>query len=150
MPKFPKIPPTYSVILLIAFIAGLYFLQNKGIIPMVMKVVESDLFFIKDDEEEELGKVDTERTRQAEIHCKNTMKEEKKVPDTAQFNDSDYEAWALGGKTYVIRSHVLVSGENGAAVDRKYACKIQFNGGDIADIGNWTLLGIDFHAPSGG
>jgi hypothetical protein len=148
MPKFPKIPQAYSMILLILFIALLYFVQNKGVIPMVMKLVESDLFFVKDDEEEELGKISNERTNFAEAHCKSAMKEEKKVPETAQFNDADYEAWALGGKTYVIRSHVTVPAEGGGQEDKKFACKIQFNGGDVTDQGNWTMLGIDFPGPS--
>lgn len=147
--QLQKLPKKYSVPLLILFIIGLYVLQSKVITPFVMKVVESDLFFApEDEEEEELGKISNERTGLAFVHCKKAMKEEKHVPETAQFADADYEAWALGGRTYIIRSHVAMTTEDKGPVDSKYACKIKFSGGDVTDSNNWSILGVDFTAPS--
>lgn len=148
--RLSKLPKKYSVPLLFLFIIGLYVLQNKAITPFVMKVVESDLFFADDDEEEELGKISNERSSFAFVQCKNAMKEENHVPDSAQFADADYEAWALGGKAYVIRSHVSMSDGDKGPVDRKYACKIKFSGGDVADANNWSILGVDFNEPTEG
>ena len=148
MLRLSKLPKKYSIPLFFLFIIGLYVLQNKVITPLVMKVVESDVFFEKDDEAEELGKISNERTGFAFVHCKNAMKEENHVPENASFADADYEAWALGGRTYVIRSHVNVTSEDKGQVDRKYACKIQFSGGDVADLNNWSILGVDFNAPT--
>lgn len=148
MLKFFKIPKKYSIPLLLLFIVVLYLAQNKVVTPFVLKVVESDLFFDKDDEEEQLGKISNERTSFAFLQCKSAMKEEKQVPENAQFADADYEAWALGGKTYLIRSHVMMTGEQQAPVDRKYACKIKFSGGDVTDFNNWSVLGVDFKASS--
>jgi hypothetical protein len=147
--KIAKLPKIWSVVLLALFIVFLYVFLQKGITPFVLKVVESDLFFEKEDEKEELGQIRNERTGFAFTQCKTAMKNDKHVPETAQFADADYEAWALGGKTYLIRSHVNVPGEKGLA-DRKYACKIKFAGGDMSDAGNWDMLGIDFHSSDEG
>lgn len=147
--QLQKLPKKYSVPLFILFIIGLYVLQSKVITPFVMRVIESDVFFAEEDaEEEELGKISNERTSLAFVHCKNAMKEENHVPETAQFADADYEAWALGGRTYIIRSHVAMTTEEKGQVDRKYACKIKFSGGDVTDSNNWSILAVDFTAPS--
>lgn len=147
--KISKLPKLWSVVLLALFIVFLYVLLQKGITPFVLKVVESDLFFEKEDEKEELGQIRSERTGFAFTHCKSALKNDKQVPETAQFADADYEAWALGGKTYLIRSHVNVPSEKGLS-DRKYACKIKFAGGDMSDAANWDMLGIDFHSSEEG
>ncbi len=146
--KIKALPTKYSLPLLLVFIAFLYVVTNKVVVPLVMKVVESDLFFVKEDEQEELGKISNQRTDFALAQCKRAMKEDKQVPETAQFDDSSYEAWALGGKTYVVRSHVSVPDENKGIVDRKYACKIQFTGGEEGNADNWSILGIDFNEPT--
>jgi hypothetical protein len=141
---FKNMPKIVSIPLLLLFIVALYVSLNKLIVPFVMQVVESDLFFSPDDEQEELGKIRNERTNVAFSQCKDNMKTDKHVPENAQFSEADYEAWALGGKVYLIRSHVLVNAE-GAASDRKYACKIKFAGGDVTDNANWSVLAVDFH-----
>ena len=58
----------YSILYLILFIGALYMLQEKAIMPLVMSVVKSEVFFEKPVEENEpLGKLDvkTERTAYA-------------------------------------------------------------------------------------
>lgn len=146
--KLKSLPTKYSLPLLMVFIVLLYVLTNKVVVPLVMKVVESDLFFAPDEEQEELGKISNQRTDFALLQCKAAMKEENQVPETSQFDDSAYEAWALGGKTYVIRSQVSVPVEGKGMMGRKYACKIQFAGGEVGDTGNWSILGIDFNEPT--
>ena len=146
--KIAKLPRAWSITLLILFIALLYVLQQKVITPMVMKVVESDFFFEKDEEQEELGKISNARSDQAFAQCKNVMVTEKHVPETAQFADKEYEAWALGGRTYLIRSHVNVTNPEKGAADRKYACKIKYKGGELGDEKNWDVLGVDFNEPT--
>jgi len=135
-----------SAILLILFIVGLYLFQNKGVIPFVTKVVESDVFFEKDlDEDEELGNIRNARTDFAFAHCKSAFKEEFDLGDGADINSTDYEAWALGNRTYLIRSSVRAPDENQKLVDKKYACKIQYTGTEESNAGNWTVSGIDFN-----
>jgi len=142
--KIAKLPKYVSLIGLVIFIGLLYFIQQKGVTPFVEKVSESDIFFEKDEEQEELGKISNDRGQQAFIQCKNVMVSEKHVPESAQFIDKDYEAWALGGRTYLIRSHVNVSAGDKGMEDKKYACKIKYEGGDLGDAKNWDILGVDF------
>jgi len=142
---FNNMPKKYSIPLFILFIVGLYLSLNKLIVPFVLKVSGSDAFFEKEDEPEELGKISNDRTGFAFDQCKAAMKEGNHVPEGALFANGDYEAWALGGKTYLIRSRVSVTGEGGM-VDKKYACKMKFAGGDVADTANWSVLGIDFNS----
>jgi hypothetical protein len=135
-----------SAILLILFIVGLYLFQNKGVIPFVTKVVESDLFFEKDlDEDEELGNIRNARTDFAFSHCKSAFKDEFELGDGADMNSADYEAWALGNRTYLIRSSVRAPDESQKLVDKKYACKIQYTGTEESNAGSWTVSGIDFN-----
>lgn len=144
---FKNMPKKYSIPLFVLFIVGLYASLNKLIVPFVLKVSGSDIFFEKEDEPEELGKISNERTGFAFDQCKSAMKEANHVPEGSRFADAEYEAWALGGKTYLIRSHVNVTAE-GAMVDKKYACKIKFSGGDMGDAANWAVLGVDFNTAS--
>lgn len=145
--KIAKLPKAVSITGLALFIVLLYVILQKGVTPMVMKVVESDFFFEEEEEPEELGKITNARGEQAFLQCKSVMVSDKHVPENAQFMDQSYEAWALGGRTYLIRSHVNVQVPEKGAVDRKYACKIKYSGGDMGDAKSWDILGVDFNEP---
>ena len=143
--KIAKLPKFVSLIGLLLFLGLLYFIQLKGVTPFVEKISESELFFEKDEEQEELGKITNERGIHAFAQCKSILVSEKHVPDTAQFIDKDYEAWALGGRTYLIRSQVNVTSPEKGTEERKYACKIKYNGGEPTDAKSWDVLGVDFN-----
>ncbi|QSA99070.1 hypothetical protein JWZ97_07645 [Methylococcus sp. EFPC2] len=142
-------PRKYSLLLLAGFIVLLYVSLNKVIVPFVMKVMDSELFLEKEDEEEpeELGKISNERSGYAFLHCKQAVKEEKSIPENSIFNDKDYEAWALGGKAYLIRGHVTLPAGGEGPADRKFGCKIKLEGKDAADAASWSILGVDFNEP---
>lgn len=135
----------YSVLLLILFIVGLYLLQNKAIMPFVEKVVQSDMFVEDTGEEEELGSIRNDRTDFAFAHCKEAFKEKFESVEKAEMNAEQYQAWALGSKSYLVRAPVRVPGEGGTMVDKAFACKIQFTGTDASDPASWTISGIDFN-----
>lgn len=143
--KIAKLPRSVSIIGLILFIASLYFITQKAVIPLVMKVVASDLFFEKEEESEELGKITNDRSIHAFAQCKSIMLSEKHVPDTAEFVDKEYEAWALGGRTYLIRSQINITTPEKGVEAKKYACKIRYNGGNPVDAKSWEALGVDFN-----
>jgi hypothetical protein len=135
-----------SAILLILFIVGLYLVQNKGVIPFVTKVAESDLFFEKGvEEDEELGNIRNARTDFAFTHCKSAFKDEYNLDDKADLNSAEYEAWALGNRTYLIRSSVRMPDESQKMTEQHYACKIQYLGNEESSPANWTVGGIDFN-----
>ena len=115
-----------------------------------MSVVQSNMFFEKDEEQEELGKINNARSDEAFARCKSIMVTDNHVPESAQFTEKQYEAWALGGRTYLIRSMVSVTEPDKGIVDRKYACKIKYDGGDLQDVKSWDILGVDFNEPDAG
>ncbi|QXP90686.1 hypothetical protein [Methylococcus capsulatus] len=138
-----------SLLLLVLFIVGLYVLQNKGVTPFVMKVLESDLFDMKEEEEEQLGKVKTPRTDFAYLHCKAAMLEDHVVPENSEFLDDKYEAWALGGRNYILRSEVLVDSSQGR-IAQKFVCKLRMTGDDQANPDDWSILGTELNPADGG
>jgi hypothetical protein len=138
-----------SLLLLVLFIVGLYVLLNKGVMPFVTKVLESELFDIKEDEEEQLGKVRNERTDYAFMHCKAALLDEHGVPENAEFPNGKYEAWALGGRNYILRSEVLVDSEQGPTA-QKFVCKLRMTGDDQANPDSWSILGTELNPADGG
>jgi len=140
----------YSLLFLILFIALLYVLQEKAITPLVMKVVQSDLFFEPEQEEEALGPVKNQRTGFALIFCKDAAKEAGELPDLAEFRDEHYQAWALGNRHYVIRSTVRLIDPERGQVDQLYACKMRMTGDHEAEAASWTVLGVDFNPAAAG
>lgn len=141
----------YSLIFLVLFIALLYVLQEKAIVPLVMKVVKSELFFEPETEEqEELGQIKNQRTGFALIYCKDAVKDEGDLPDNTEFVDDKYTAWALGNRHYVIRSTVRFVDPEKGQIEKLYACKIRMIGDDESKAESWSVLGVDFNPESAG
>lgn len=137
----------YSALLLILFIVGLYFLQNKAIMPFVEKVVESDMF-MEDDaepESEQLGSIRNDRTDFAFSHCKAAFEEEYGDDVKVELSPDQYQAWALASKSYLVRSAVKVIANDGGIAEKAFACKIQYTGTDPADPDSWAISGVDFN-----
>ena len=138
----------YSIIYLFLFIGAIYLLQEKAIMPLVMGVLKSDVFFEKViDENEPLGQLDvkTERTRFALINCRDAVKKEGDLDDKAVFLDENYEVWALGNRQYLIRSSVRLTDPEKGQIDKLYACTVRMTGEDPANPENWSILGVDFN-----
>ena len=140
----------FSLIFLALFIVALYAVLTNGVMPLVMGVLKSDVFFEKEVEEEQLGKIEklTPRMSHALTICKGAVKEEGKLPETAQFMDDKYEAWALGNRHYVIRSSVRTVDQEKGQVDWLFACKVRMVADDEANPQSWNVQGVDFNAAS--
>ena len=137
----------FSILYLILFIGALYLLQQQAIMPLVMKVVGSELFFEKPIEENEpLGKLDakTERTDFALANCREAVKADGDLPDNSEFIDENYEAWALGNRQYLIRAGVRIADKEKGQFEKPYACTIRLTGEDQTKSDSWKLLGLDF------
>ena len=139
----------YSLIYLILTIGLLYTLQEKAIMPLVLKVVKSEVFFEKPIEENEpLGKLDskTERTAFALANCREAVRKEGNLPEGNKFEGEDYETWALGNRQYLIRSSVKVAEPGQATVEKLFACTVRLTGEDQTKPESWTILGVDYNA----
>lgn len=137
----------FSILFLVLFIALLYFVQEKAIVPLVMSVVKSDAFFEPEVEEEQLGKIEnrTTRTGYALNFCKDEVKSKGDLPANSEFVDNNYEAWALGNRHYLIRSGVRVVDPQKGQVEKLFACKIRMTGSDEANADSWSIQGLDFN-----
>jgi len=136
----------FSLLFLAIFIVSLYVMLNKVVVPFIINATDSSLFVEQGKEEDEqLGQVSNERTTAALAQCRTSMKTDGTLPDKASFADDHYEAWALGSGSYVIRSSVSVTDPEKGQIRKLFACKIQYKQGDISDINNWSIMGIDFN-----
>lgn len=135
----------YSILFLAVFVVLLYMLQSKAIVPFVLKVVESNAFFEPEKEEEQLGKIKNERTSFGYIQCKDALKGQGTVPETAEFGNDQYEAWALGNRTYVIRSQVRFVDPEKGQVEHPFLCKLQLLDGDATQAKNWSIMGVEYN-----
>ena len=140
----------FSLVFLVIFVTLLYVVLNNGVMPFVMGVLKSDVFFEKEVEEEQLGKIEakTPRISYALSNCRDAVKEEGDLPDSAQFLDDKYDAWALGNRHYIIRSSVRIIDPEKGQIDRLYACKVRMISDNEADPASWSILGVDFNEPS--
>lgn len=131
--------------LLVLFIIFLYVLTLKGVIPLVLKVVESDLFF-KQTEDDPVGELHNSRTYTALLHCENQLRADRGASPATHPTaaENEYMAWGLGDHTYVIKSTADLPA-NGAAqnvVRANIGCKIKYEGGAETDPANWSVIGV--------
>ena len=127
-----------SGLLLILFVVGLYFFQNKAVMPFVEGVVESSAF---DGDTSELDAKD--RARIAFGQCNTFVQDEFGSDHSLQFAGEDYKSWELAAGRYLISSFVLDQDTSGKQTKRSFACNVQFSGGDDADHANWKLIGLE-------
>lgn len=133
-PGFGKL----SGLLLIAFIVGLYFFQNKAVMPFVEQVVESDAF---DADTAEV--TDKDRSELALTHCVEFVRENLGLDHILQFRTDESKAWEIASGRYLISSYVLEQDDSGKQVRKNFACNVQYKGGDETDQSNWALQGLD-------
>jgi hypothetical protein len=138
----------YSLFFLAIFIVALYVLLNKVVVPFIISATDSTLFVEQAKEEEQLGNVSNDRTTAALGHCKQAMKTDGMVSEQSSFSTDDYQAWALGNGSYIVRSSVTVNEADKGQIQKFFACKIQYKEGDISDVNNWSIMGIDFNTDS--
>lgn len=128
----------FSGILLIAFIAFLYFFQNKVVLPFVESFAKSDFF--------SSGAVEppTEmRTKMAFIQCNDYIREGIKSTHLVEFSSDDFKAWQTGKNSFLVKSYIYDQDEAGFQVRKNYACTVEYTGGDDTDKRNWSLEGLE-------
>ena len=133
----------YALILLVLFIAGLYALHNKAVVPFIMTVIHTRLFTGDPKLGEQTTAISDNMTAMASIHCKTFLKQQLPANGSATFPHYDYKAWNIGFGRYLVQSYVDVETSTSVFQRQNTLCKIKFTGGDEADPGNWTLIGTE-------
>lgn len=62
-----------------------------------------------------------------------------KSPKTADFPSGQYNHNIVGGETHVVTGHVDSENSFGAMLRSTWTASMKFNGGNWADVNNWTL-----------
>lgn len=131
------------------FVAGLIVLsatQYKLLMPLVYKVVESDLFLVQSKDEGSRFSIDTQMTETAFQQCNNYIKAKLSPDETVNFSEKPLNAWSLGNYDYVVNADINVTSSTSATVNKKYVCRITYNDKDdlkgASDFNNWSVVGV--------
>ncbi len=65
-----------------------------------------------------------------------------KSPKTADFPSNEYNHNIVGGETHVVTSYVDSENSFGALLRSTWTASMKFNGGNWADVNNWTLQSL--------
>lgn len=136
----------FKFLFIIAAFIGLILFQREAIMPLVYKVVSSDLFLVDSEDMGDLESISNELTDLAFSFCNNHIKEELGDDYTVFFSEKPLNAWSIGNYQYVINADVEIAGPETASVTRRYACRISYKKGDdqsgIMDSSNWSVYGL--------
>jgi len=120
--------------------------QKEAIMPLVMKVVVSDLFLVDSDDEGSRYANSTSMTNYAFMQCNKEIREEIDNETNITFPSQPLQSWSLGNYKYIINAEIELSPPSGAAFFKKYACQIQYEEESdlegIMDSDNWSVTGI--------
>jgi len=82
--------------------------------------------------------------------CENIVESQLVAPSTAEFASyNEQQFWTLGENSgtyenaYRVRGYVDAQNSFGAQIRTYYTCDISYNGGEWADLRNWTLLDLN-------
>ena len=114
--------------------------------PLVMKVVVSDLFLVDSDDKGSRYANNTSMTNYAFMQCNKEIREEIDSETNITFPSQPLQSWSLGNYKYIINAEIELSPPSGAAFFKKYACQIQYEEESdlegIMDSDNWSVTGI--------
>ena len=144
MPAFLKKHP---VIVLALGLIALILLQRELVMPLVHKVIKSDLFLVESKDQGDMLPVSTPLTEMAFMHCNRYVKSEFGTDDLSiTFPDKPINAWSLGNHQYVINAEIGITSDTSGTTNKKYVCRITYTKGDdesgIADFDNWSIYGL--------
>lgn len=133
----------YKIVGLVLLVGCLYVITMKFVMPFVMDVVSSDLFF-KQTEDDPVGELQNNRTYMGLLHCENQLRADQGLSEATRpsAGESEYKAWGLGDHTYVIKAMLDVPGPDKNLVRTNVGCKIKYEGGEEADAKNWSIIGV--------
>ena len=134
----------YSFLLAILFILGIYALQNRAVVPAVMKIVNSELFTGDPAKGGDPVAISNEKTAMAYIQCNDHVSHSFGAGDATEFPTKRYKAWDIGFGRYLVRSEFTLKKENGIYEPKTYVCEIRYLGGDKSDAKSWALMGLDY------
>jgi len=132
----------YSLLLLAVYIVALYVLLNKAIVPLVVDIVDSEMFTGDPSQSGKVTEVHDDRTAMALLQCNRFVSEKFDEDVNLNFATTGYQSWDIGFGRFLIKSFVDVAESGQPTVRKNYVCEIVHTGGDLAEQDNWELKGL--------
>jgi hypothetical protein len=135
-----------SIFLLVVGIGLLLLFQQKAIMPLVYKVIQSDLFLKDTEDQGSRESISNAMTDAAFNQCNEYIKDELGEKYLLSFSNSPINTWGLGNYEYLINADISISDKNNAAKTERYVCRIQLDKSgentDTLNKENWSILGV--------
>ncbi|MEY4767913.1 MAG: hypothetical protein RL637_552 [Pseudomonadota bacterium] len=129
-------------------IAGIILLlfQSKLVMPLIYKVVSSDIFLEKNDDKGSQIAVSNKMTTAAFMQCNNYAKKKASDSSLLSFSKEPLNTWGIGNYEYIVNAEIRVSQKNAATTNQRYVCNIRYkNKNDLAGLNqeeNWIIDGL--------
>lgn len=136
----------YSILIFIVGLIALLLIQKKAVMPLVYKVVQSDLFLVESKDQGSQAPISTPLTKLAFAQCNNYIKTKLSSDASVSFPEAPLNAWSLGNYQFVINAEAEITTPSTASIPKKYVCRISYKNGDnIEDANNpdnWSIEGL--------
>ena len=114
--------------------------------PLINKVISSDLFLVDTDDIGSDEAVSNELTDLAFSHCNNYIKEELDDDFIVSFSPKPINTWSIGNHQYVVNAEIEISNADTGNKIKRYVCRISYDKGNdqsgMMDPDNWSVYGL--------
>ncbi len=136
----------YKIALFVVALIVLLAFQSKLVMPIVYKIVASDLFLEDTDDAGSQIPVSTDMTRLAFKQCNDYIIKEYGSDFSIVFPSESINSWDVGNYEYMINADIKITGKDKATLTKRYACNIKYkNKKDMtgaSDAQNWSVDGL--------
>lgn len=136
----------YTLLFFIVSLGILLLVQSKVVMPLVYKVIQSDLFLVDSKDQGGQDPISNSLTKLAFSHCNNFIKSKLGSDVSVNFPEKPLNAWSLGNYQYVVNAEIDITSATASTVTKKYVCRINYKNGDneegSVDFANWSIEGL--------
>jgi hypothetical protein len=136
----------YTLLFFIVSLGILLLVQSKVVMPLVYKVIQSDLFLVDSKDQGGQDPISNSLTKLAFSHCNNFIKSKLGPDVSVNFPEKPLNAWSLGNYQYVVNAEIDITSATASTVTKKYVCRINYKNGDneegSVDFANWSIEGL--------
>lgn len=138
--------PKLKLLLFVVSLVALLLFQSKAVMPLVYKVVSSDIFLKDSPDEANRMTISTDMTNIAFQHCNTYISDDIDSDFSVSFVEKPTNAWAMGDYQYIVNADIDIKSNDGQNFTRSYVCRIEYNEKDdpsqSAEFKNWSINGV--------
>jgi hypothetical protein len=134
------LPSRQAALKILFYVGAVYLLQIFVIPSFVTYLLDAD-FFAQESYEPASG----EGEQAARLECNHYL-QEKMSSERLEFLDNEDKVWQLGDGRYLVKGSAIATDASELAHKLQYACYVRYLGGEMFDLANWELKGLDWLA----